>query len=96
MVRSFSLSRHGAVGNKNNGIYILGESYGFARKRQVAVEIEIQKVADQQISINAIAKQCHVSWVFVNKVNNEMIEHGRVLRSSEIYVRRGVICGPIV
>ena len=73
---------------------IPGESYGFARKLQVAVEIEIQKVADQLISINAIAKQCHVSWFFVNKVNNEIIEHGRVLRPFEICVKRDVPRGP--
>ena len=77
-------ARNGAFVNKNNGIYVSGQAYGFAKKLEIAAAYKEAEYLAPSPSINAIAKKCHVSWYFVDKIRSGLIVHGRVLRPSEI------------
>lgn len=60
----------GASINANNGIYVNGQSYGLAKKLEVAAVLkgEERRAYPQSPSINAIAQKCQCSWSFVEKI----------------------------
>jgi len=80
----------GASINANNGIYVNGQSYGLAKKLEVAAVLkgEERRAYPQSPSINAIAQKCQCSWSFVEKIRLELLHHGRVIPPSEIIKNR--------
>ena len=87
-------TQHGALVNKNNGIYVQGASYSFAKKLEVAAAYRSALCSQNVISINKIAKFCSVSWTFVDKVRNELVKCGRVCKPSEIRASKDILRGP--
>ena len=87
-------AQHGASVNKNNGIYVPGASYSFAKKLQVAAAYRAALHSQDAFSINTIAKFCNVSWTFVDKVRKELIDFGRVRQPSEIRASKDILGGP--
>ena len=83
-------ARNGANSNANGGYYVRGATYGLAKKLQVAAAYEAARARSVSPSLNGIAKQCSVSWHFVEKIRDELLEHGRVRRPSEIQAAKDI------
>lgn len=73
-------SRHGLATNKNNGLYRNGASYPVEKKLLVEASYKQKQAATpgKRPGINAIARECGVSKMFVLKVEKELIQHGEV------------------
>lgn len=89
----------GIVHNKNGGIYIQGESHGYAKKLEVAYALRLAKLDNNSDELrlrggvpnmSAIGRLCGVGPEFVRKISDELLLHNRVLRTHEIYANRDV------
>ena len=81
-------AKNGAHLNQNNGVYVRGQRYSFAKKLEVAAAYEIASSRARQQGKTAkpgsIAKLCRVSNDFVVKIRRELMVHGRVLPPSDV------------
>ena len=79
------VSLEGYDRNQYNGTYVNGRAYAHGKKVEVALAYAKAKRANggARPSINAVAKECKVSWYFVAKVEEELYENGRILRAEE-------------
>ena len=84
------VAESGASVNENGGIYISGEAYGYAKTLEVAAVYRETSFHSPSSNINAIAKQCHVSWHFVAKICAKIIANGGVICPSEISKNKNV------
>ena len=66
--------QHCAYVNKYRGIYAQGRAYCFLKKAEVAAAYIDAKAANgvRRPNLRALARQCKVSWHFVNKVVKEL------------------------
>lgn len=87
-------AEQGALVNQNNGIYVRGESYGYAKKLEVAAMYRWAREKNVKPNLNEIARECSVSWHFVNKIKNELIVNKKVLRPSVIRDNKDIVRGP--
>ena len=87
-------AQQGAYVNQNNGIYVRGESYGYAKKLEVAAVYRWAREKTAKPNLSKIARECSVSWHFVDKIKNELILNKRVLRPSVIRENKDIVRGP--
>ena len=77
-------------------MYICGQPHGLANKLEVLTAYNEASICAQRkgrspsTNANGIAKACYVEWYFTNKVQNELMLHGRVLPPSELTAARNV------
>ena len=81
--------------NANHGVYLHGRSYGYEKKVEVAAALITaqNEMGGGRPNILIIGQQCKVGWHFVNKIEKELAEYGRVLNPNEIPSQRA-ITGP--
>jgi hypothetical protein len=85
------LAGQGARRNNNGGNFVQGIAYGFEKKLEVtdAYRRRLEEGGLHAFQV-AIAKECKVSGKFVVKIISKLIEHGKILRQSEIQTMRRV------
>ena len=78
-------TEHGYEFNQHCGAYIKGKAYEHTKKFEVtAALVWAQNNNGRECpNITAITRQCNVGWHFVNKVEKELQQHGRVLVPSD-------------
>ena len=81
-IRSNVFHEHGARLNQQGGPYIRGRSYCYLKKIEVAAAYLEAKAANDGLrpNISELQRTCRVSRKFVNKIEAELDEHGRVLQ----------------
>jgi len=88
--------QHGANVNQQGGIYVHGHAYSFEKKLEVAAAYNVAVTLNDGNcpNISEIHRQCNVSRAFIKKIENELKEHERILRPSEIQNNREGPVGP--
>ena len=74
-------TKHGFEFNQHCGAYINGKAYEHTKKLEVAAALfwAQNNNGSERPNIRAITRQCKVGWHFVNKVEMELQQYGRVL-----------------
>ena len=88
-------AQSGTLRNVNKGVYEPGKSYPFLTKVKVDIKYHEQMNTEHyrkngRVNISEVARRCGVSRNFVEKVKNERLLYGKILRRSEIYDMRDV------
>ncbi|KAL7546455.1 hypothetical protein ACHAWF_009789 [Thalassiosira exigua] len=86
----------GAEINQQGGIYIPRKAYDYRKKSEVAARYERAKEENggPRHNIRALSRQCGVGRRFVDKVEKELEQYGRVLDPGEVYRNREGPIGP--
>ena len=83
--------RSGYKVNRQGGFYVRGRPYGTVKKLEVADDYQRQSRGGTiRPNMSAIARRNRVSNTFVNRIEAELIAHGRVLSPAEICANRCV------
>ena len=74
-------TEHGFEFNQHCGAYIKGKAYENTKKFEVTAALVWAQNNNgrERLNITAIMRQCKVGWHFVNKVEMELQQYGRVL-----------------
>ena len=89
-------ANHGAVVNRNGGMYLPGRAHSYLKKVEVAhaYQTAASLSPSGRPNLRAVAEQCQVDPSFVVKVEEELWVHGRILHPDEIRLSSDAPIGP--
>ena len=86
----------GAKLNQYGGVYISGQAYDYRKKIEVAASYHAAKANNggERPNISELARDCHVSRKFVEKIEKELQNYGRVVDPKDILQNKEGPIGP--